>query len=369
MKTIENLTTPALLVDAPRLAQNIARMSKRIPEGLALRIHAKTCKSLSILRKCTEKFPMPIAVSTLAEAQYFCAYGIEDIIYAVGISPAKLSSVRKMKAMPDLILDNLDTAKLVADFADKNGGFNILLEIDCDGHRGGFAPDSPDLLKATSLLVKHDNKIRGVLTHAGAAYEIPSPTPEAFAELSRQECAAAIYAASELRHIGHDAPVVSVGSTPTALYGRNFEGITEIRAGVFMFFDGVMHALGVCSLDEIALSVLTTVIGRRNKDGGIIIDSGWSSLSSDRGRNFETFGYGAVCDLNGNILSGLHVRELNQEHGIILPDDGFSSISLTPGTLLRVLPVHACAVSHNFSIYHAHQGEKLTCRHSRMRGW
>src|SRR5215831_7006207 len=68
---------------------------------------------------------------------------------------------------------------------------------------------------------------------------------------------------------------VSVGSTPTALSARHLEGVTEVRAGVYVFFDLVMHNVGVCSLDDIALSVVTTVIGHQPEKGWVIVDAGW----------------------------------------------------------------------------------------------
>ena len=36
---------------------------------------------------------MPITVSTLAEARYFFAHGVTDILYAVGIAQVKLPEV------------------------------------------------------------------------------------------------------------------------------------------------------------------------------------------------------------------------------------------------------------------------------------
>jgi D-serine deaminase-like pyridoxal phosphate-dependent protein len=78
--------------------------------------------------------------------------------------------------------------------------------------------------------------------------------------------------------------VISVGSSPTAHFARDLTGVTEVRAGVFVFFDLVMAGLGVCSLDDIALSVLTTVIGHQREKGWIIVDAGWMAMSRDRAR-------------------------------------------------------------------------------------
>ncbi len=129
-------------------------------------------------------------------------------------------------------------------------------------------------------------------------------------------------------------PVVSVGSTPTAHFARDLLGVTEIRAGVYVFFDLVMAGIGVCTLDDIALSVLTTVIGHQNERGWIIVDAGWMALSSDRGTKNQSIdqGYGIVCDVDGRALQDLIVTTTNQEHGVI---------ALRPGSLAQspLLPV------------------------------
>ena len=57
--------------------------------------------------------------------------------------------------------------------------------------------------------------------------------------------------------------MVSVGSTPTALHARRLDGVTEVRAGVYVFFDLVMAGVGVCGVDEIALSVLAEIVAVR----------------------------------------------------------------------------------------------------------
>jgi D-serine deaminase-like pyridoxal phosphate-dependent protein len=157
----------------------------------------------------------------------------------------------------------------------------VLIEIDCDGHRGGLLPDDRMLATIADILRAGGVTLRGVLTHAGESYGCRNG--EGIPEAAEQERAAAVAAARLLREAGHPCPVVSVGSTPTAHFATNLDGVTEVRAGVFMFFDLVMHGIGVCSLDDIALSVVATVIGHRPEKGWILIDGGWMAMSRDRG--------------------------------------------------------------------------------------
>src|SRR3546814_5431242 len=131
-----------------------------------------------------------------------------------------------------------------------------------------------------------------------------------------------------LRDAGLPCPVVSVGSSPTAHFARNLDGVTEVRAGVYVFFDLVMAGIGVCTLDDIALSVLTTVIGHQHDKGWIIVDAGWMALSRDRGTQSQRVdqGYGVVCDEAGSPLPGLLVTGANQEHGIVRSEEHTSEL-------------------------------------------
>jgi D-serine deaminase-like pyridoxal phosphate-dependent protein len=186
------------------------------------------------------------------------------------------------------------------------------------------------------------------------------------------ECAAAL-ATARL-----PCPVVSVGSTPTAFCAESFAGVTEVRAGVYMFCDLMMAGLGVCDVDDIAVSVLTSVVGHQRDKGWLLVDAGWMALSRDRstaGRPFDA-GYGLVCDRQGRLLPGVQVVETNQEHGIIAPgggtpDAGAGELSRLPiGTRLRILPNHACATAAQHGAYHVLSGgDEVLATWPRFGGW
>ena len=139
-------------------------------------------------------------------------------------------------------------------------------------------------------------------------------------------------AAAILRAAGYACPVVSVGSTPTFMSARSFDGLTEFRAGVCVFFDLFQAGVGVCGTDEIALSVLATVIGHQPEKGWTITDAGWMAMSRDRGTASQAVdqGYGVVCDLDGAPLGDLIVVGANQEHGIVAPRPGSGAAGAGP---------------------------------------
>ena len=191
------------------------------------------------------------------------------------------------------------------------------------------------------------------MAHAGESYGVRGKA--AHAAFAEQERSATVRAAEALRNACLPCPVVSVGSTPTAHAARDLSGVTELRAGVYMFFDLVMAGIDVCSVDDIALSVLTTVIGHQQDKGWIMVDAGWMAMSRDRGTATQAVdqAYGVVCDADGQVLQGLILSGANQEHGIVSlrPDAKTALPDLPVGTLLRILPNHACATAAQYDRY------------------
>ena len=353
-----DLQTPALLVDETRMMRNIDRLAHRMASsGVALRPHLKTAKSIDVARRMLAGGDGPATVSTMAEAEYFAGHGVTDIIYAVGLAPQKLDRVVALRSQGcDLavLLDSVDQARAVVE-ASKSSGMRIpaLIEIDSDGHRSGLDPDDPAVVEIGRML--HGGaELRGVLTHAGGSYDVAgADAHRAFAE---QERDAALHAARRLDEASLPSPVVSIGSTPTAHADIDLTGVTEVRAGVYVFFDLVQAGIGACTIDDIALSVLTTVIGHQHDKGWTMIDAGWMAMSRDRGTAQQELdqGYGLVCQEDGTVIPDLIVTATSQEHGTISvrPGADATPVRFPIGTQLRILPNHACATASQFDRYH-----------------
>jgi D-serine deaminase-like pyridoxal phosphate-dependent protein len=355
---LESLDTPCLILDQERMEHNIARLRDRLHAAeVAFRPHLKTAKSWEVSRRLMSTPHGPATVSTLREAEYLASHGVKDITYAVGISPDKLARVKKLQKSGvtlTILLDSVEQAVAVASVCDPSDPMPVLIELDCDGHRSGVKPHDSTLLTAIAQALTPRARLMGVLTHAGESYEARGSA--ALAAAAEQERTAAVMAAETLRAGGWPCPVVSVGSTPTAFSAPGYEGVTEVRAGVFVFFDLVQAGIGVCTTDEIALSVLATVIGHQREKGWTIVDAGWTALSCDRGTASQAVdqGYGLVCDLAGRPFPDLVVTIVNQEHGIVAARPGCPRFDLEfpIGTRLRILPSHACATATQHDRYH-----------------
>jgi D-serine deaminase-like pyridoxal phosphate-dependent protein len=224
------------------------------------------------------------------------------------------------------------------------------------------------LLEVAQALGK---SLHGVMTHAGDSYNCRAT--DDIRKVAAREREAVVACAAALRSAGHDCAVVSVGSTPTATFADSFAGVTEVRTGVYMFHDLVMAGLGVCELGDIAISVLTTVIGHQRDKNWILTDAGWMALSRDRGTagQWVDQGYGVVCDVAGEPIADLIVTQANQEHGIVARRDGgaidFERFPI--GSQLRILPNHACATAAQHAEYKVLRGGKVTDTWERFGGW
>ncbi|WPH17488.1 DSD1 family PLP-dependent enzyme (plasmid) [Variovorax paradoxus] len=374
---LADIDTPAAVVSLPRMQRNIARMQQQADAlGVRFRPHVKTSKCADVVAAQLAAGAAGITVSTLKEADQFFARGVTDILYAVGMAPHRLAhalDLRQRGCALQILTDSVEGARAIAEYGRAHGhAFEVLIEIDTDGHRSGIKPGEDLLLEVGRVLHEGGMRLAGVLTHAGSSYELH--TPEALAALAEQERAGCVQAAERLRAAGLPCPIVSVGSTPTALEAASLEGVTELRAGVYVFFDLVMRNVGVCRTEDIALSVLTTVIGHQADKGWAIVDAGWMAMSRDRGtgKQQRDYGYGQVCTVDGVPIEGYLLSAANQEHGILSREgaaDADIAARFPAGTRLRILPNHACATGAQFPAYQALAADGTVQTWERFHGW
>ncbi len=371
---------PCLVLDRTRLNVNIARMRTRASQlGVTLRPHLKSAKSVDVARLAVCALNGRIAVSTLKEADYFANAGYRDILYAVGITANKVAhaaALRRRGVELSLVLDSVDAVKTISARAAAEGvDFPVLVELDTSGHRSGVRPCDPDLITIGREVAKSRSlRLAGVMAHAGESYRCTSLA--AISVVAELERATAVEAATRLRAAAVPVSQVSVGSTPTALFARSLQGVTELRAGVYMFFDLVMAGLGVCKIEDIAVSVLTTVIGHRTDRDWLIVDAGWMALSRDRGTADQRIDqwYGVVCGTDGRALNDVLVLSVNQEHGIVGARPGSPPLDLSRfplGSQLRILPNHACATAaqHDSYLVVGRDGRSIEAAWPRLNGW
>lgn len=374
----DGLDTPRLLLDADRLERNAARMRAHCATlGVTLRPHLKTAKSVDVARVAADGGQGPITVSTLAEAEHFAAAGWRDILYTTAIAPTKLARADRIQrehgARLLFVLDNAEVVAAIGDEAASLGArFGVLIEVDCGEHRSGAEPASEELVAIAEGIraCSPQLELMGVMSHAGHSYAFDDDA--AISALAEVERHAAVASAELLRSHGYACPIVSVGSTPTALFAKHLAGVTEVRAGIYLFWDLAQLSRGICAEDELAVSVLATVIGHQRNGPSLILDAGALALSKDVGANrfMPEAGYGLVCDAETLARLGtLAVTTVHQEHGNVpVPDQSWFA-RLPIGSAVRILPNHACLTCAAYDSYDVLRAGQLAGQWPRVGGW
>ena len=367
--TLDDLPTPCLVLDLGILKRNVARMAAAVARhpGLALRPHMKTAKSLAVADLAAPG-KGPITVSTVAEARYFAGGGFRDQIYAVCVTPAKLDAIAALNAQGADVKVITDDADVAAAIAAHPGPLRALVEVDCGEGRGGVAPDS-NLL--TEIAGRLGARCAGVMTHAGHSYAERSIA--GVEQVAEAEHRGAVLAAGRLRAAGATVEVVSLGSSPTALYSRDMAGITDVRAGVYMFGDLFQAQIGTHGMEDIAVTVLAAVTGRKPDRNAVLVDAGAIALSKDRSTEKapKDYGFGLMLDSDGRPSFGdAIVTRTHQEHGEVQGERPLPFDSMPIGTLVRIAPNHTCLTVAQYDRYHVVDGgREVVAVWERVNGW
>jgi len=359
MKNIYDLLTPCLILDEDKFLKNIKKIKSLFAKKkYNFRPHLKTAKCREITLELVKNFGSRAMVSTIEEIENLKNCGVNDFLYSVSIVPSKFERLAKCLSEDceiTVLVDSVYIAEKLVKFFNQTG-FKIkaVIELDLDGHRSGVSPNSKQKIYQIAKLLNDAKLFRGVMSHAGESYNITNKT--SLLKCAKNEVDQTLIAVSFLKSNSIDCELITIGSTPTMLSNYYDERINELRAGVFVFFDLVQAGVGICKIQDIAISVLTSVISINEESNSIIVDAGWTALSRDTGNANHTidYGYGQVCNILGEVIEDLIVSNLQQEHGIIrIRENSKAKLPvLKPGDLLRTLPNHACATAAAHNKYH-----------------
>ena len=333
---VEDLPTPAVLVDLDVLDRNISRQAERArAAGIRLRPHAKTHKCPEIARMQLAAGAAGISLAKTSEAEVFAAAGFDDIFIAypiVGLGKAERLLALSERLRLAVGTDSVEGAEVLGRVFHAAGRrLDVLLKVDVGYHRVGVLPEDAAGI-ALRLAGLPGISLRGIFTHAGQVYQ--AETPDAVAAIGRHEGETLASAGVALRNAGLSIEEVSVGSTPSARHAMRVSGVTECRPGNYVFHDASQVTLGTCAPEDCAMTVLATVVSVPAPDRAVV-DAGSKTLSSDALRP-RPDGHGLILG------SGSRLRSLSEEHGVLRIEDGDS---FRVGERVRILPNHACVVS------------------------
>lgn len=380
----EDLSTPCLLIDRRRLEANLGAMQqKAMGNGVALRPHTKTHKSIDLARMQFDLGATGLTVAKVGEAEVFVDAGFSDVRLAyLVIGEDKYARIVRMmeRARISFCVDTLEGARLASAYFSEHGReAEVLVEVDCGYGRCGVhweRPESVQFFKQVSELP--GLRVKGILTHAGHSYDGPRSSQEtrqetsgetneeALVRVSNEERDNMLAFAARLAEVGLAHPdsgfEISVGSTPSMRFFENRKAggfrITEIRPGNYVFNDRIQVALGVATWQQCALTVMTTVISHHyNADASerLFLDAGKKVFTSDVAKGMDGFGSILYNPRTMDPLPHARITALSEEHGWIHVHGG---ATLKVGDRVRVVPNHACVVVNTQrNLYVAEDGE------------
>lgn len=348
---IDEIATPALLVDEAILQANIATlMGKLRSTSVRVRPHLKTAKNVEIARMLLEAGAQGCCVATLDEAEALAAGGIDDLLITSEIADApklaRLAALHQRHPKVAIVVDSIEGARLLAAAcAGCDVPLRVLIELNVGQNRCGVAPGAPALELAQNIATLPSLQLVGLQGYEGHLQHVAeSSERERRVDAAMEQLTAT---AALLREAGFTLEWVTTGGTGTCERCAQHEGVSEVQPGSFVFFDGAYrNALGDATGYTQALVVLATVISRPDAHRAVT-DAGLKALSNDMGN-------AAPFD-----LPGVRYRHGGDEHGI-LEWDHEEGQRLAVGDRVMIVPSHIDTTVNLHAAYHVRHGDTIT---------
>jgi len=332
---IDNLDTPALLIDLDIMEKNIKAMTEFAKKiGVNLRPHIKTHKIPEIAKKQVAAGAIGITAQKLSEAEVMIDAGLDNVLVPYPIvGEIKLTLLVKLKRKAIVItsVDSPEVAEMLSRKMEQEDlTHDVLIEVDTGLNRCGMPSGQAVVDFAMNISKLPRLRLRGIFTHEGQVYL--SRSRDEVHEVGLKAGQAIVETAEMLKDKGFDIDIVSVGSTPAAEFTPSVKGVTEMRPGIYVFNDATQIRLGACLQEDCALTVLTTVVSRPSANRAII-DAGSKTMSSDASRQDGTYGIAKG-------YRGITFDRANEEHGILTLAEEAKDLKV--GDRIEIIPNHVC---------------------------
>lgn len=332
---VQDLDTPTLLVDLDRMERNIREWQAAISaHGVSLRPHVKTHKAPQIAQMQLAAGAGGITVAKVSEAEVFSAGGASDIFIAYPVIGAdkwkRVAELARRRRMIVGVDSEVGARGLSAAAADAGVVVGIRVEIDGGLNRAGVpAEEAGSLCRLVTQL--QGLELDGIFGFRSIFFS--GAAGRSIAELGLDEGAYYVRIAEALRAAGIPIRSVSVGSTPTAKYAAAVPGVTEVRPGTYIFGDYMMAEVGAVRYDDVALSILCTVVSRPAQDKATI-DGGSKTFCGDSNpARLNLKGYASAVGMEA------YVESMSEEHGVVRLGAG---VNPHIGDKIVFYPIHVC---------------------------
>jgi D-serine deaminase-like pyridoxal phosphate-dependent protein len=349
---VSELETPAVVVDLDVMERNLSRMGDYCrSKNLRLRPHTKSHKIPELAKRQIASGAHGITVAKIGEAEVMLESGITDILIAYPlVGRGKAEKLAELAARADITvsLDSEEAARAISrEVSAKNVRVGILVELDVGFRRCGVANGEQLLVLAQKVTELPALDFKGLMFFPGQFV------------VGERERAGLLTHVNDLLGDAHEkfeqaglpTTTVSGGSTPTAREGHLFSGVNEIRPGMYIFNDRNMVGIGVASIEDCALSVITTVVST-SVSGRAIIDGGSKTFAYDRYLAGDGQGFGMVKE-----DPEAAVESLSEEHGHL--NIKHSMRKYTVGERLTIIPNHVCSTVNMHDEIYGVRGERV----------
>lgn len=330
-------STPSVSVDLDVAEQNISQTVRALnPYKILHRPHIKVHKSCFFARRQQELGCKGITCAKLGEAEVMAEGGISDILIAYPLIGAdkleRYGRLIKKGILLSTVINSLEGARGLSELGESlKRRLPVLVELDGGIGRGGLKLGEP--LEAFGKQCKDlpGIQIIGVEYYGGDIYGCR--TLDEIRNRAGRERDEIVESGKVLEKLGYDISVLSGGSSFSIRFPEQLEGLTEVRAGNYIFNDCALLSIGVVAESDCAMEILSTVVARPDERTAII-DAGSKTLTTDRVGFREGFGY--IKEKPEAVIT-----KLNEEHGFVYSPNG---LSWCPGEIVHIIPNHACTI-------------------------
>lgn len=340
------ITYPTIIIDKNKVLNNIKKMAEKAKKhNLIFRPHFKTHQSKEVGSWFKYFGVEKITVSSLRMAKYFSENDWDDITVAVPVNLLEIDLINELasKITLNLLVDHEESVEYLINNLDEM--VNIYIKIDTGYNRAGLKIDNMDNLLNIINKIHLSTKIifKGFISHAGMSYNATNIEEIALCHYQNIENLNILREYFTKLNLSF---IISTGDTPTCSTMNDFEGIDEIRPGVFVYNDVMQESIGSCKFDDIAISVACPVISKYPDRNEILVYGGSAQLSKDSIIDISGIkSYGKIVKFHSTgwtePLRNAFVKNLSQEIGIVKLDKcDFDKINV--GDVIGIIPIHAC---------------------------
>lgn len=351
---IDELPTPALIIDLDAVERNIAKMQEFVrSRGCGIRPHAKSHKSPFIARKQMQAGAVGQCCQTLVEAEALVLNGIDHVLLTHNLaSAATIERFLNLKRNADvmIIVDGTENAEMLAKAARHRGmAVDVIVEVDIGINKSGQQPGESAAKFARWVTQTEGLRFRGIMGYEGHL-QISTPNFEERKAKAMVALGGVTKTINSLKELGIVPEIVTCGGTGTYNITAGYPGVTEIQPGSYIYMDRRYGEIGPAGSDfEKAMTVIGTVVSTATPTRAVT-DLGWKAV----GIEYEALGLGGMPT---PLLPGLKYTPGGDEHGILTAEE--PKYRPNVGDRVRFIPAHCDTTLNLYGTFYGVRGDRV----------